>query len=57
MDNFIVTLLFMAIIGGLQLGRYKSLAIKMLFRPYKAIYIKIGVYRLHQALYPNDVMN
>lgn len=40
MDNFIVTLLFMAIIGAAIGGVTNHLAIKMLFRPYKAIYIK-----------------
>ena len=57
MDNFIVTLLFMAFIGAAIGGVTNHLAIKMLFRPYKAIYIKIGDYRLHPVLYPNDVMN
>ncbi|WP_312124348.1 DUF445 domain-containing protein [Lysinibacillus boronitolerans] len=40
MDNFIVTLLFMAFIGAAIGGVTNHLAIKMLFRPYKAIYIK-----------------
>jgi len=40
MDNFIVTLLFMAIIGAAIGGVTNHLAIKMLFRPHKAIYIK-----------------
>ncbi|UUV23766.1 MULTISPECIES: DUF445 domain-containing protein [Lysinibacillus] len=40
MDNFIVALLFMAIIGAAIGGVTNHLAIKMLFRPYKAIYIK-----------------
>ena len=40
MDNFIVTLLFMAIIGAAIGGVTNHLAIKMLFRPYNAIYIK-----------------
>ncbi|KOY82267.1 DUF445 domain-containing protein [Lysinibacillus macroides] len=40
MDNFLVTLLFMAIIGAAIGGVTNHLAIKMLFRPYKAIYIK-----------------
>ncbi|WP_155593964.1 DUF445 domain-containing protein [Lysinibacillus cavernae] len=40
MDNFIVTLFFMAIIGAAIGGVTNHLAIKMLFRPYNAIYIK-----------------
>ncbi|MGE7987112.1 DUF445 domain-containing protein [Lysinibacillus fusiformis] len=40
MDNFIVTLLFMAIIGAAIGGVTNHLAIKMLFRPHNAIYIK-----------------
>ncbi len=40
MDNFIVTLLFMAIIGAAIGGITNHLAIKMLFRPHEAIYIK-----------------
>lgn len=40
MDNFIVTLLFMAFIRYAIGGVTNHLAIKMLFRPYKAIYIK-----------------
>ncbi|WP_341300379.1 DUF445 family protein [Lysinibacillus sp. FSL H8-0500] len=40
MDNFLVTLLFMALIGAAIGGVTNHLAIKMLFRPYKAIYIK-----------------
>lgn len=40
MDNFLVTLLFMAIIGAAIGGVTNHLAIKMLFRPHEAIYIK-----------------
>lgn len=40
MDNFLVTLLFMAIIGAAIGGVTNHLAIKMLFRPHNAIYIK-----------------
>lgn len=40
MDNFLVTLLFMAVIGAAIGGVTNHLAIKMLFRPYEAIYIK-----------------
>lgn len=40
MDNFLVTLLFMAIIGAAIGGITNHLAIKMLFRPHEAIYIK-----------------
>lgn len=40
MDNFLVTLLFMAVIGAAIGGVTNHLAIKMLFRPHEAIYIK-----------------
>lgn len=40
MDNVVVTLLFMAVIGAVIGGITNHLAIKMLFRPHKAIYIK-----------------
>ncbi|MGE7676187.1 DUF445 domain-containing protein [Lysinibacillus sp. NPDC094403] len=40
MDNFLVTLIFMAVIGAAIGGVTNHLAIKMLFRPHKAIYIK-----------------
>ncbi|MEY9973387.1 uncharacterized membrane protein YheB (UPF0754 family) [Lysinibacillus sp. RC46] len=40
MDNFIVTLIFMAVIGAAIGGITNHLAIKMLFRPHNAIYIK-----------------
>ena len=40
MDNFFVTLLFMAVIGAVIGGITNHLAIKMLFRPHEAIYIK-----------------
>ncbi|MFF2177885.1 DUF445 domain-containing protein [Lysinibacillus sp. NPDC058147] len=40
MDNFIVTLIFMAVIGAAIGGVTNHLAIKMLFRPHNAIYIK-----------------
>ncbi|GED65094.1 DUF445 domain-containing protein [Lysinibacillus fusiformis] len=40
MDNFLVILLFMAIIGAAIGGVTNHLAIKMLFRPHNAIYIK-----------------
>lgn len=40
MDNFLVTLIFMAIIGAAIGGVTNHLAIKMLFRPHEAIYIK-----------------
>ncbi|MEB2301363.1 DUF445 family protein [Lysinibacillus xylanilyticus] len=40
MDNFLVTLIFMAIIGAAIGGVTNHLAIKMLFRPHNAIYIK-----------------
>lgn len=40
MDNFLVTLLFMAVIGAIIGGVTNHLAIKMLFRPHEAIYIK-----------------
>ncbi|MGE7944490.1 DUF445 domain-containing protein [Lysinibacillus xylanilyticus] len=40
MDNFLVTLLFMAVIGAAIGGITNHLAIKMLFRPHEAIYIK-----------------
>ncbi|MEY9978841.1 DUF445 domain-containing protein [Lysinibacillus sp. RC79] len=40
MDNFLVTLIFMAVIGAAIGGVTNHLAIKMLFRPHEAIYIK-----------------
>lgn len=40
MDNIIVTILFMAIVGAVIGGATNHLAIKMLFRPYYPIYIK-----------------
>ncbi|MGE7113456.1 DUF445 domain-containing protein [Lysinibacillus sp. NPDC047702] len=40
MDNLFVTLLFMAIIGAAIGGVTNHLAIKMLFQPHEAIYIK-----------------
>ncbi|GLC89902.1 DUF445 domain-containing protein [Lysinibacillus piscis] len=40
MDNILVTLLFMAVIGAAIGGVTNHLAIKMLFRPHNAIYIK-----------------
>lgn len=40
MDNFLVVLLFMAVIGAIIGGVTNHLAIKMLFRPHEAIYIK-----------------
>lgn len=40
MDNFIVTLIFMAVIGAAIGGVTNHLAIKMLFRPHNAVYIK-----------------
>ncbi|MFB7158690.1 MULTISPECIES: DUF445 domain-containing protein [unclassified Lysinibacillus] len=40
MDNFLVTLIFMAVIGAAIGGVTNHLAIKMLFRPHNAIYIK-----------------
>ena len=40
MDNFLVILLFMAVIGAIIGGVTNHLAIKMLFRPHEAIYIK-----------------
>ncbi|MDM5250228.1 DUF445 family protein [Lysinibacillus sp. G4S2] len=40
MDNFLVTLIFMAVIGAAIGGITNHLAIKMLFRPHEAIYIK-----------------
>lgn len=40
MDNFFVTLLFMAVIGAVIGGITNHLAIKMLFHPHEAIYIK-----------------
>ncbi len=40
MENAIITILFMAIVGAAIGGFTNYLAIKMLFRPYKAIYLK-----------------
>lgn len=40
MDNAFITILFMAIVGAAIGGFTNYLAIKMLFRPYNAIYIK-----------------
>lgn len=40
MDNAIITIIFMAVVGAAIGGFTNYLAIKMLFRPYNAIYIK-----------------
>ncbi|MFC7686785.1 DUF445 domain-containing protein [Ureibacillus sp. GCM10028918] len=40
MDNAIVNIIFMAVVGAVIGGFTNYLAIKMLFRPYNAIYIK-----------------
>lgn len=40
MDNAIVTIIFMAVVGAIIGGFTNFLAIKMLFRPYNALYIK-----------------
>ncbi|MEK9199493.1 DUF445 domain-containing protein [Ureibacillus sp. FSL E2-3493] len=40
MENVVVTIIFMAVVGALIGGFTNYLAIKMLFRPYNALYIK-----------------
>ncbi|MDN4493196.1 DUF445 domain-containing protein [Ureibacillus aquaedulcis] len=40
MENAIITIIFMAVVGAVIGGFTNYLAIKMLFRPYNAIYIK-----------------
>ncbi|RTQ94473.1 DUF445 domain-containing protein [Lysinibacillus telephonicus] len=40
MENAVITIIFMAIVGAAIGGFTNFLAIKMLFRPYKAIYLK-----------------